>query len=493
MNIDNNGNIVFSNTALGQVPVLIGNAQFLLPGYEKLYYQNPGFKYPYGWAKGIPWVNVVKWPTGKIELYSDIAVNDPRWNDRILNFDKYVKRTSFSMRIYPNPKSNIVSFTQTFLDWRMLEEIILKLFSVHGELQINASNLEICTASKESKFFFDYPIHSGNLFQSIYQNLGGYGFRLPFNAIRYLNALNQKPGIGNCNFHYFAATQLKALSYTQGKVITPATWSQGLFPSCSCDIFNMTKSFSNAGIDGTTFENFPADRKFDVQGIIAAAAPPAPAPPAPAPPAPAPPAPAPPAPAVPTAAAPPAPAPAPVKPSPMENLPTFPKTSQAPPEEIEPPPDLAKPSSEKFNTSIDGTGVGDRPVTDVPVQDGTVPKTSETTFGEWVDSRVIDPERTIPKTSIETVGTPLSKADPVQPLEDLVPLPLPPDFQPVIIDGDLTGAIYETFYFPITHPRFGEHHRKDRNARIIEENITYIGSPDWGKHFEELPAVWWIK
>lgn len=459
MKIDPNGNIIFEDTPLGRVPVKIGTDIQLNPGLEYLYYQNPGYKYPYSWAAQIPYINIVKWPDGKIELYSDKALNDNIWSDNVKNIDLLIKIGTVKFSIYVGtPSEKIVSQSRYFVNRQILLPICINFIKKYGTL--NGSNLQTISISKTA--FFNSKEYE-----------------------KILNIVNSKPGIGNCEWTFFPSLTVS---------VTP-TFPIDTLVGTNCNIENLTNWIQSRGINTTDLNNFPSDRYFDVKGIIT---PPAPTPTAPTPGAPTPPAPTP---------------PAPTPPVPTPPAPTTPETAITPEiQSVIPEPDINMdvfqepqeqpietklPDDDKFETTVPATGVGKTPLSSATTAQagGLTSEVSVNDLGDWIESRGLDLKKQINEYESTVESTPIPASDelPVQPLVSVgKPLPLPEGFEVILEEGEPTGAIREPFLYPIGHPRWGEHHFNDRNAKIDMSKFCLIGSNCFGNHFEKLPKMYWF-
>lgn len=501
------------------VPIKIGNENWLLPGLDHLYLQNPGYKYPYAWLKDIPWVTAVKWPDGTVDIYSDISLTDPQWNQYVLTPSKFYTR--HQVKYTPFQQNIPIIETRTFLSNGAMKEWSWLLFE---------------------KFDLGLPAGYANPSQMWKQ------YRDKLNTID-----DEKDGLTHCRFSsdYYNPPNIWFLPGDSGSITT------------LCDFTNFGKFMSQAGYNSADFETTIEEQKELVNGIItpeeyaelteeieaAAEAAEAAAEQA----------------AADAAAAQEAAADAEqaaadaaqeaaaaaadaeqaaldaqaaavaaaadaedlaaqeaaaaaeqaaldaqaAADAAQEAAQEAAAAAVAATEEIEPQIAAAAEQAETAATTeviveampttittgttypppppdstFDDEGVGDAPLSPATLAaglegDGTT-VTSENSAGNWISEAGYLPEE---NTSSE------GAADLVSDI-----LPLPPGQVPEIKDGEPSGAVIMHWYFPIGDPNWGNHFKNDRAAKIDYSKAVKIGDPNFGQKYEGYPfKLWWLE
>ena len=485
------------------LPIKIGDQFGLLPGLQHLYFQNVGKKYPFAWAADIPFVHFIdNQETGKLELYSTIALNDSQWKPDVLNFSQLFQnhtlkyqhlavnrpQLQWSWAYKLNSDGSIYnpfgSYSQNlnFIDAKILKDIAIKMFGVLGLPGLSASqsanyanNLSITSSRRLVK-----TSQSLEWSQQVLTSPNPEKFYL--NALDYLIYLNSVPGVGTIDFMYYPIrtffTQEKQSTYNKTDIAgIPFTMQYSVNVSLA-DLVNFIQS---RGENTINLGDIPDARKHTITGSTTIAPPPSTEPP-----------------------------------PPPSTLPTTDATTEPPP----PPalPTLGQPGAMPPTTNDASTNGGEnltdysQPGQDLPTTsssaeppppptatDGTIPTTDLNT---WIDSRLPDDLTLLPKTNETDAGEVIPDAQGgILPTQALQPLPLPEGYT-VDKDGRLTKTPLDTaplfpdrgVFYPIGNYQWGKHFDVPlRPLKIDPSKYCAIGRPCYGSHYETEPPLWWFR
>lgn len=281
MQVDENKQIIYSDTPFGEVPVKIGDGNSLFPEYNRLYFQATAYKYPFAWGKQISWINVVKLPDGKIEVWSDIHPdNTSKWNLFVNNNETYVVPYNIN---YRGPFEDLTWKTEkyTFVAYDLMLKIIGPFWSKYQKRTVfvpwynrfKGQDIFINANALAWTYPYEYPLK----FPGFPTTWGLSKYHHVF-WCDYLDSLNALPG-PKCEWKFWpfaSMDKIKALRWQGAFEDRKKTWyPPSPFPdigyqrfafawTTKCSPSAMVNWISAYGIDGTDFITYPDTRKFEL-------------------------------------------------------------------------------------------------------------------------------------------------------------------------------------------------------------------------------------